>query len=54
MAAERGKAKLRILNVKTTGSEYQKPCQTAAAQGKAKLRMYTGGHISWYSKFFGK
>ena len=35
--AEQGKVELRILNFKTTWSEYQKPSHTAAEQGKAKL-----------------
>ena len=36
-AAMQGEAKLRILNFKTTSSEFQKPCQTAAMQDKAEL-----------------
>ena len=36
----RGKAKVRILNFKTTWSEFQKPRQTAATQDKAELRIY--------------
>ena len=36
----RGEAKLRILNFKTTWSEFQKPYQTAAARGEAELRIY--------------
>ena len=39
-ATERGEAELRILNFKTTWSEFQKPCQTAATQGEAELRVY--------------
>ena len=38
-AAERGEAELRILDFKTTWSEFQKPGQTAAKQGKAELRI---------------
>ena len=38
IAAEWGKAKLRILDFKTTWSEFQKPSQTAAKRGKAELR----------------
>ena len=34
-----GKAKIRILDFKTTWSEFQKPSQTAAERGKAKLRI---------------
>ena len=37
-AAERGKAKLHILDFKTTWSEFQKPSQTAAEQSEAELR----------------
>ena len=37
--AERGKAELRILNFKTTWSEFQKPSQTAAERGEAELRI---------------
>ena len=33
-AAERGEAELRILNFKTTWSDFQKPSQTATEQGK--------------------
>ena len=36
----RGEAEVRILDFKTTRSEFQKPYQTAAARGKAKLRIY--------------
>ena len=35
-----GKAKLHILDFKTTWSEFQKPCQTAAMQGEAELCIY--------------
>ena len=35
----RGKAKVRILDFKTTWSEFQKPSQTAAEQGEAELRI---------------
>ena len=35
-----GKAEVGILDFKTTWSEFQKPCQTAAVQGEAKLRIY--------------
>ena len=38
-AAERGEAELRILNFKTTWSEFQKPSQTAAERGEAELRI---------------
>ena len=36
-AAERGEAELRILDFKTTWSEFQKPSQTAPKRGVAKL-----------------
>ena len=36
----RGKAEVRILNFKTTWSEFQKHYQTAAMRGEAELRMY--------------
>ena len=36
----RGEAEVRILDYKTTWSEFQKSCQTAATRGKAKLRIY--------------
>ena len=35
-AAEQGEAELRILDFKTTWSEFQKPSQTKAEQGEAK------------------
>ena len=35
----RGEAKVRILNFKTTWSEFQKPSQTATERGKAELRI---------------
>ena len=35
----RGEAELRILNFKTTWSEFQKPSQTAAERGEAELRI---------------
>ena len=38
-AAERGEAELRILDFKTTWSEFQKPSQTAAERGEAELRI---------------
>ena len=38
-AAEQGEAKLRILDFKTTWSEFQKSSQIAAKQGKAELRI---------------
>ena len=38
-AAERGEAKLRILNFKTTWSEFQKASPTAAERGEAELRI---------------
>ena len=38
-AAERGEAELRILDFKTTWSEFQKPGQTAAERGEAELRI---------------
>ena len=36
----RGEAEVRILDFKTTWSEFQKPYQTAAARGEAELRLY--------------
>ena len=36
----RGKAKVRILDFKTTWFEFQKPCQTSATQGEAKVYVY--------------
>ena len=39
-AAEQVKAELRILDFKTTWSEFQKASLTAAEQGKAKLRKF--------------
>ena len=36
----RGEAKLRMLDFKTTWSEFQEPCQTAATQSKAELGIY--------------
>merc|ERR1712223_1587631 len=39
-AAEQGEAEVRILNFKTTWSEFQKPSQTAATRGEAELRIY--------------
>ena len=36
----RGEAKLRILDFKTTWSEFQKASQTAVMRGKAELRLY--------------
>ena len=36
----RGEAKVRILDFKTTWSEFQKPYQTAAMRGEAELRIY--------------
>ena len=39
-ASEQGKAELRILNFKTTWSDFQKPCQTTAIQGKAEVGTY--------------
>ena len=38
-AAERGEAELRILDFKTTWSEFQKASLTAAERGEAELRM---------------
>ena len=38
-AAERGKAELRILDFKTTWSEFQKASLTAAERGEAELRI---------------
>ena len=38
-AAGRGKAELRILDFKTTWSEFQKASQTAAERGEAELRI---------------
>ena len=39
-AAEQGEAELRILDFKTTWSEFKKPSQSAAMQGNAELHMY--------------
>ena len=39
-------AKVRILDFKTTWSEFQKPYQTAAVQGKAELSIYNLKKIS--------
>ena len=36
----RGEAEVRILDFKTTWSEFQKPYQTAAVRGEAELRIY--------------
>ena len=36
----RGEAEVRILDFKTTWSEFQNPYQTAATRGKAELRIY--------------
>ena len=41
----RGEAKVRILDFKTTWSEFQKPSQTAAVRGKAELRIYNRGYF---------
>ena len=38
-SAERGEAELRILDFKTTWSEFKKPSQTAARRGEAELRI---------------
>ena len=38
-AAEQDEAELRILDFKTTWSEFQKASPTAAEQGEAKLRI---------------
>ena len=38
-AAERGEAKVRILDFKTTWSEVQRPIQTAAERGEAELHI---------------
>ena len=38
-AAKRGEAELRILDFKTTCSEFQKASQTAAELGEAELRI---------------
>ena len=35
----RGEAEVRILDFKTTWSEFQKPSQTAATRGEAELRL---------------
>ena len=35
-----GEAEVCILDFKTTWSEFQKPCQTAATRGEAELRTY--------------
>ena len=37
--SRRGKAEVRILNFKTTWSEFQKASQTATERGKAELRI---------------
>ena len=39
IAAEQGKAELRILNFETTWPELHKASQTAAGRGEAKLRI---------------
>ena len=39
-AAERGEAELRILNFKTTWSEFQNPSQITAVEGKAELHLH--------------
>ena len=36
----RGEAKVRILDFKTTWSEFQKASQTGTKRGKAKLRIF--------------
>ena len=38
-AAERGEDELRILDFKTTWSEFQKTSQTSAERGEAELRI---------------
>ena len=38
-SAKRGEAELRILDFKTTWSEFQKPSQTATKRGEAELRI---------------
>ena len=38
-ATERGEANLRILNFKTTWSDFQKPSQTATEGGNAELHI---------------
>ena len=38
-AAKQGEPELRLLNFKTTWSEFQEPSQSAARQGEAKLRI---------------
>ena len=38
-AAEQGEAELRILNFKTTWSDFQKPSQTATEGGNAELHI---------------
>ena len=35
-----GEAEVRILDLKTTWSEFQKPSQTAAMQGEAELSIF--------------
>ena len=39
-ATERGEAELRILNFKTTWSEFEKPSQINVRRGEAELRIY--------------
>ena len=36
----RGEAEVRIINFKTTQSEFHKPCQTATRRGEAELRIF--------------
>ena len=38
-ATKRGEAELRIINFKTTWSEFQKPSHTATERGEAELRI---------------
>ena len=44
-AAGRGEAELRILDFKTTWSEFQKASQTAAERGEAELRILNSKNV---------
>ena len=49
-AATQGKAELRILDFKTTWSEFQKPSQTATEQGEAQLCIFDFKTVETTSK----
>ena len=50
-ATERGEAELRILNFKTSWSEFQQPSKTAAERGEAELHiLYFKTTLSEYQK----